>query len=514
MYFIIIIFSPHPTILLIWYYWQLFPPELNLCFYIFFPFIFFFGLILLIINSAIIVRIFLIFINLIHKPREGVFIRDRTDKDYCYWSLRAVIKKWPTWLARQLSLPFLELLVLKILGAKISFSSSLNEGWIDCEFVELGKNVIIGQGSFVISNIVIKNKLILKRVIIKDNVIIAAHSIVLPGTIIEPNTILDAISMTTINQQLQSNSTYRGFPAKKIEGIELSKDNLFLKTLIFDKTVLEGYDKENLRTHTKELSVPFHFYLISGWIVIGCSFILPGFLFFLYLFGFLVPNLFLIPFSFELLFNPKIIIISILTPIIFVSFYLLHLFFVALFTRWFYQMADKRGPNHGVFDRNLDESSKILDYYHFSSFLFKYPIFAFIRSPFPWLLNWELKFIGSNKVGKGTVLEDTFFHSHINFGKNCYIGTFSHISNHLVDGVYGEENLTCFGVDIGNDCVFSLSNGAMPGLEMEDNSTILPLSATIKYDKLGENGIYGNFPSKKLKKEDIMIFTGDEYDGE
>ena len=91
-------------------------------------------------------------------------------------------------------------------------------------------------------------------------------------------------------------------------------------------------------------------------------------------------------------------------------------------------MADKRGPNQGVFDRNLDESSKALNYYHFRSFLFKYPISAVIRSPFPWLLNWELRFIGSNKVGKGTVFEDSFFHSHINFGDNCYIDSHENCS--------------------------------------------------------------------------------------
>ena len=84
----------------------------------------------------------------------------------------------------------------------------------------------------------------------------------------------------------------------------------------------------------------------------------------------------------------------------------------------------------------------------------------------------------------------------------------------MVDGVYGEENLTFFGVEIGNNCVFSLSNGAMPGLEMENNSTILPLSATMKFDKLGENGIYGRFPAKRLKKEEIDNFTGGEYNRE
>lgn len=509
----IIILSAQFPLIWMWYFWQFFP-ILDLIFFILFPFAFFFGIIILIIISAITARFFLIFINIIHKPIEGVFERNKSDKDYCYWSLRALVRKWPTWLARQLSLPILEILVLKILGIKTSFSNSLHDGWIDCEFVKFGKNIKIGQGSFVISNIIIDNKLILKQVSIQDNVIIGAHSIVLPGTIIESNTILNALSMTTINQRLESNLIYQGNPAKKSEGVQVITSHDQFKKVIFDKKPIEELDNEILKTHAKELSVPFHFYLITGWIIIGCSFILPGFLFFFFLFIILIPNIFTIPFSLNLLLNPSIFTIIILTPMIFVAIYLLHLFFVALFTKWFYKMADKRGPAQGVFDRNLDENSHMLNYYHFRSFLFKYPIFAFIRSPFPWLLNWELKFIGSNKVGKGTVLEDTFFHSHIDFGRNCYIGTFSHISNHVVDGVYGEENLTFFGVDIGNNCVFSLSNGAMPGLDMEDDSTILPLSATMKYDKIGMNGVYGKFPAKKLKSEEIQKFTGGMYNEE
>jgi hypothetical protein len=210
----------------------------------------------------------------------------------------------------------------------------------------------------------------------------------------------------------------------------------------------------------------------------------------------------------------KLIVILLFTPLILICLYLLHIFFIALLTRWFYRIADERGPNQGVFDRNLDESSRALDYYHFRSFLFKYPIFAIIRSPFPWLLNWELRFIGSNKVGKGTVLEGNFFHSHIDFGDNCYIGTSAHISNHLVDGVYGDENLTFFGAEIGNNCVFSLSNGAMPGLYMDDDSTVLPICATIKYDRLGKNGIYGKFPARKMTLQEIKELTGGEFNEE
>ncbi len=471
------------------------------------------GILLLVLSSTIVAKIFIIFINLLHKPKEGVFFRSKNDKDYCYWSLRAVVKKWPIWLARQLSLPILETLVFKFLGVKTSFSNSLYEGWIDCEFVEFGKNVKIGQGSLIVSNIIIKDKLIIKKINIKDNVIIGAHAVILPGTIIESNTIVDAISMTNINQHLEGNSIYRGSPAEKIKDMEQIIDIDQLETSIFKDNLAEKYNEENLKTHVKELSVPFHFYIISGWIIIGCSFIFPGFLFFLYIFGFLVPNFLSVPFSFELLLNLKIILIIFTIPLIFICLYLIHLFFVALFTKWFYKLANNRGPTEGVFDRKLDESSRVLDYYHFGSFLFKYPIFVFIRSPFPWLLNWELKFLGSNKIGKGTVFEDTFIHSHINFGKNCYIGTYSHITNHIVDGVYGEENLTFYGAKIGDNCIFSLSSGALPGLEIGNNSTILPLCATIKYDKLGENGIFGKFPAKKLKPEEIINITGGECDG-
>ena len=140
---------------------------------------------------------------------EGVFNRSNKDKDYCYWSLRSVVKKWPAWLARQLNIPIFEKILLKVLGVKTSKINALSEGWVDCEFIELGKNVRLGQGSLIMSNILIKDKLIIKKVVIKDNIVIGAHSVICPGTTIESNTVLDAISMTAINQHLEGNSIYQ-----------------------------------------------------------------------------------------------------------------------------------------------------------------------------------------------------------------------------------------------------------------------------------------------------------------
>ncbi|TFG26092.1 MAG: hypothetical protein EU532_10805 [Promethearchaeota archaeon] len=454
-------------------------------------------------------KFFLVIINLFHKPKEGVFNRDKNDKDFCYWSLRAVIRKWPIWLARQLNLPILETLALKVLGLRTFKLSCLNVGWIDCEFIELGKNIRIGQGSVIMSNIIIRDKLIIKKVILEDNVIIGAHSVVSPGTKIERNSTLDALSLTSINQRLNSNSIYSGIPAEKImENRDIENKEILLELIFKIKNEI-SQDQALLRTDVKELSVPFHVYIISGWWIVGGSFIIPGILFFIFIYWVLIPNLFLIPFSLTLLFKLEIFSILLLTPIALSGIYLIHLFFVALFTSAFYRFADYRGPAQGVFDRNLHEQSKALDYYHWRSFLLKYPVFAFLRSPFPWLINWELKFIGSNKIGKRTVFEECFIHSHLNFGKDCYMGTYAHISNHVVDGVYGSENLTFYGARIGDNCIFNALIGGMPGLEVGNNATFLPMATTIKYDKLGDDGIYFGFPLRKLSDERIKQFMGE-----
>ncbi len=507
------VLAAQPFILWFWFYWRLFSVN-DVVFYILFPVWFIAGIFLFIISSIIAARIFLFFANLLHKPQEGVFTRNKADKDYCYWSLRAIIKKWPIWLSRQLSLPFFEILAYKILGIKTSFSNALDNAWVDCEFIELGKNIRIGQGSLIMSNLLVGDKLIIKKVIIGDNVIIGAHTLILPGTIVGDNTIVDSNALTFMNQKLEANSIYSRNPAKKYMTNDGIKKIEGIEKISHIEDPEKELEKSFLREEVKELSVPFHFYVITGIIIVSFSFILPGILFFIVLFGLIDPYLFSMPLNFTTLFNPNTYLIMILTPILFIGLYLLHLFFVALFTRWFYKLANARGASQGIYDRNLDESSKALDYYHFRSFLMKYPIYAFSRSPFPWLLNWELRFIKSNEIGNNTVIEETFLHSHIKFGENCYLGTSSHITNHLVDGVYGSENLTFVEVSIDDNSVLNAITGGLPGTEIGKNSTLLPSCTTIKFDQLGSNNIYIGFPARKLTKEEVLKYLGGEYSGE
>ncbi|NHJ24196.1 MAG: hypothetical protein EAX89_06455 [Candidatus Lokiarchaeota archaeon] len=513
IYFLLITFGAQPTIYWFWFYWKT-CYTVGTIFYVFFPFAFLLGVVLMILFSTIVSKIFLIITNLFYKPKQGIFEFNMNNKDCRYWSLRSVIKKWPIWLARQLSIPFFETLIYKIFGIKTSFSASLHDSWVDCEFVKIGKNSKIGQGTLIMSNIIVQNKLIIKEVNIGNDVIIGAHSLILPGTIIEDNVVVECNSITKVNQYLEKNEVFGGKPVKKITQNASFKEKDAIERSLFEQSKGMIDNESFLRAHMKELSVPFHFYIISGIIIIGFSFIIPGLLFYFYLYMILGTNLFTLPLTFNSLLHPMVYTLTLLTPLIIIGIYLIHLFFIALFTRYFYIMADKRGPSQGIYDRNLDTSIKALDYYHFSSFLMKYPIFAFSRSPFPWLLNWELRFIRSNKIGKGTILEETFLHSHINFGKNSYLGTSSHITNHLVDGVYGDENLTFIGVDIGDRVILNAITGGLPGTEIGDDSTLLPGCTTLKYDKLDGSAIYEGFPAKKLNNEEVKKILGGENFGE
>jgi len=208
----------------IWVYWNLFFYSFQ--FLVFLPLLFLSLYMSIILVSLLEAKFFLIIVNILHKPREGVFLRDVSDKDYRYWSLRNVIKKWPIWLSHKFPFPFMDNICFKMFGVKTKFRNSLFEGWVDCEFIEFGKDVIVGQGSIIQSSTIIGDNLIIKKTIIKDNVKIGAHSVVTPGTTIGRNTILAANSLTTMGQKLDENWIYLGIPAKKFKENRYNDDDL------------------------------------------------------------------------------------------------------------------------------------------------------------------------------------------------------------------------------------------------------------------------------------------------
>ncbi len=523
----IITLSFYPALISFWIFLSNFANPITIIFYLLFPLELLFCYLIIVFSSIFIAKIFLLVVNLIHKPKEGVFKRSKDDKDYIYWCLRGLIKKWPVWITHNFPMPYLDNLLFKVFGVKTNSGNYMFEGWIDCEFIEFGKNVIVGVGSVVMGAIIIDNYLIIQKTIIEDDSIIGAHSLVAPGTKFGKGTILNAVSSTHINQVLESGCVYKGTPAIKIGDYNVNEKIDNLKVILFEKSDSKEiyqnvhvetsiYDKSNIRQQTNNLKkedkphvrVQFHIYIPVIILNVGGSFLIPAIPFFIFLYEVLIPYLFSTPFgciNFTNLFSQFLLLI---TPLVLMGLYLLHLFFVALFTKLLYKWSEKLSPSRqGVLDRNFE--SRELNFYHHRSFLLKYPTLAFSKSPFPWLTNLALNFIGANKIGKRTTFEDQFITKEfLNTGENCYFGQFCYLTNHLVDGFFGEENITFFGVKIGNNSVLSVYCGGFPGTEIGEYSTLLPMSATVKLDKLGDNGYYAGFPLKRITKEELKKYLG------
>ncbi|MHA2038475.1 MAG: hypothetical protein ACW972_05510 [Promethearchaeota archaeon] len=162
-------------------------------------------------------KLFLILINLIHKPKEGVFRAEIGDTDFEFWSLRTEIKKIVLWLLRNWPLPWADILAFKFFGIKMTLSSSLYDSWCDGEFITFGRRVLVGQGTTIMSSMVVGRYLIIKHVICGDYSLIGGYSTIAPGTIVGQDTFVSALSTSVYSQILEPGWIYLGIPCIKLK---------------------------------------------------------------------------------------------------------------------------------------------------------------------------------------------------------------------------------------------------------------------------------------------------------
>ncbi|MFX0177933.1 MAG: DapH/DapD/GlmU-related protein [Candidatus Hodarchaeota archaeon] len=253
-YIILIWITIIPVLLEFWIYWRfLWDYVRPIFFYTFLPLACFGMYITAAFTAMIFGRLLLSVVNVVHKPRVGTFLRHPSDRDYRYWSLRNTIKRWPFWLCHKFPFPFLDNICFKIFGVKTKFSNSLFEGWVDTEFIEFGKNVVVGQGAIVQSSVIIGNLLIVRKTVIEDDVRIGSHAIIMPGTHIGRKSVLAANSVTTVDQVLKNGWIYVGIPAKEF------KRNWFFADGLKDKIgqvksvekLREKYEKVYIKRYDK-----------------------------------------------------------------------------------------------------------------------------------------------------------------------------------------------------------------------------------------------------------------------
>lgn len=170
-------------------------------------------------------KLILILLNLFNKPKEGIFQRNLRDKNYRFFIMRKNLKWFVLKIYNYFPLPWAKILALKLFGIKISNNTGVLDSFIDSDFIEIGNNAILGEGSIIMSSMVLDDFLLVRRVILQDGCTIGAFSVIAPGTIVEEGAILGMGSYTNINQRLEKNSIHYGRPAKKWKKIE---DNFML----------------------------------------------------------------------------------------------------------------------------------------------------------------------------------------------------------------------------------------------------------------------------------------------
>ncbi|HEY0087336.1 MAG TPA: hypothetical protein VGB37_00740 [Candidatus Lokiarchaeia archaeon] len=183
-----------------------------------------------ILSSVLLGKLVLIILTLIHKSKEGLFKIDKKDRDYYYYCLRITVKKYIFWIWNNFCFPWASNFAFKWCNIKADFKSTMFDGWTDLEFIDYGKNIMLGQGAVVLSSMIIGDHLLVKKIIVGDHVVIGGNAIVAPGTIIGKGTTLGAWATTYVGQILEPDWIYVGSPAKKYQPvkqmIEESKKNI------------------------------------------------------------------------------------------------------------------------------------------------------------------------------------------------------------------------------------------------------------------------------------------------
>ena len=254
----------------------------------------------------------------------------------------------------------------------------------------------------------------------------------------------------------------------------------------------------------EEINLQYHWYLGPFFITYFLSNLVPGILFFTYIMIVFVPN-FLEVTSFIALFTELIPFLTMIGfPFVVIGCYLLRLLFIAIIVRFWWRLSEKIVPTKdGIIPRNIP--TKILNFYHIRSFLVKHPKYAFTKGPFPWLAKWMYNFVGTNKIGKGTTIEEQVCaDKYIEVGKNSYIGINSVLTSHLVEGIFG--NTVYFKVTVGDNATLAASNNFASGCKIGDNTYMIPTASGGKHYKVKGDNFYFGGPLRKIFKKKIIEY--------
>ncbi|TFF89811.1 MAG: hypothetical protein EU548_06220 [Promethearchaeota archaeon] len=212
------------------------------------PFLIFMVLFVFIFGCVLSAKLFLILINLIHKPKQGIFRAEEGNTDYEFWRLRIELKKLGVWLLNHTGLPWAEVWAFRLFGVQMDFSSHLNDAWVDIEFIKFGRKVTVGQGAVVMSSMIVGKYLIIKESVFDDYTVIGGVSTIAPGTLIGKDTVIGALSSTNFKQVLEQGWIYFGIPGIKLKKNKFAEErrDIIVKRIVDDETKYEETQEVNI----------------------------------------------------------------------------------------------------------------------------------------------------------------------------------------------------------------------------------------------------------------------------
>jgi hypothetical protein len=253
-----------------------------------------------------------------------------------------------------------------------------------------------------------------------------------------------------------------------------------------------------MSTESKKTKVKLQFPIYIGlWIPYYLLSIAPSIILtVLYCYDLLIP-FFLSP----VILTIKNAIIFLTCPLVLVSFYVFKLFCSATMAKIYYWVFNKIRPRREMVNAlPRGESAKDVQIYWTRNFFLRLIKWEFTKCPFPWLVNWMFNFVGSTKIGKGSVIDKPGYicQEYLELGENCYLGPMSGQSTHVNEGVYG--GFTLKKITLGDNSVLCTRCMLAPGVEVGENTQILTISGVTKFSKLAPNSSYYGLPVGKISE--------------
>ena len=144
---------------------------------------------------------------------------EMTTRLFTWWKLFTVVYEFGRGALLPFTTVFAKPLVAKLFGAKIGKDIALGGHLVDPEFITIGDEAIIGQGSVVTAHAITSGYLVLAPVNIGARVTIGVNAVVMSGVEVGEGSVVTAGAVVPPDTKIPPGELWGGVPAKKIKAL-------------------------------------------------------------------------------------------------------------------------------------------------------------------------------------------------------------------------------------------------------------------------------------------------------